>query len=257
MVATPMYGGQSYGLYTKSSIELAQFCSNHNIPIRFNYVFNESLITRARNYLVELFLKSDCTHLVFIDADIEFDPKDVLALVALDKDVVAGPYPKKQFAWEKIHLAAKTLDLQNSKDLSKFGGDFVFNFADKDKTKFDITEPQEVLEVGTGFMAIKRETFAKFKEAYPHLEYRPDHARTSDFDGSRMIHAYFETVIDPKSKRYLSEDYMFCQYVRNAGMSVWLCPWMSLKHIGQYVYDSDIRTLTNLPNANLTSIQKT
>lgn len=257
MVATPMYGGSANGLYVKSLLELSQLCSNYGIKITFNFLFNESLITRARNYLADTFLRSNYTHLLFIDADIEFDPKDALTLVGLDKDIVAGPYPKKQIAWEKINLAAKSFDFtKNPSELSKFGGDFVFNFIDNVSGVFDITLPQEVSETGTGFMAIKRETFEKFKKEYPELEYKPDHARTENFNGSRMIHAFFETVIDPETKRYLSEDYMFCRYARKAGLKVWICPWMKLKHIGMNVFDSDIATLSQLNNANLTSIQK-
>ena len=88
--------------------------------------------------------------------------------------------------------------------------------------------------------------FEKFKAAYPHLSYKPDHVRTEHFDGSREIHAYFDCVIDPKTKRYLSEDYMFCQYARDAGMKVWLCPWMKLEHQGTYVFGGSLVDLANL-----------
>lgn len=256
MVCTPMYGGNANGLYVKSLIELTQLATRQNVKISFNFLFNESLITRARNYLADAFLRSDFTHLLFIDADIEFDAKDALALVGLDRDIVAAPYPKKQIAWEKVYKAAKTFEFKNPVELSQFAGDFVFNSVDNEQKKFDITEPIEVKESGTGFMVIKRETFEKFREAYPELKYKPDHARSEHFDGTREIHAFFETVIDSETKRYLSEDYMFCQYARKAGMKVWLCPWMKLKHIGTHVFDSNIQMLSQLPNANLTSIQK-
>ena len=109
-----------------------------------------------------------------------------------------------------------------------------------------LNEPVEVLEGGTGFMIIQRGVFEKFKAAYPHLSYKPDHVRTEHFDGSREIHAYFDCVIDPKTKRYLSEDYMFCQYARDAGMKVWLCPWMKLEHQGTYVFGGSLVDLANL-----------
>lgn len=256
MVCTPMYGGNANGLYVKSLLELTQMANKNDIRISFNFLFNESLITRARNYLVDTFLRSDFTHLLFIDADIEFEAKDALALIGADKDIIAAPYPKKQIAWEKVYKAAKSFDLKDPKQLSEFAGDFVFNMVDNGLKNVDITEYLEVKETGTGLMAIKRETFEKFRDAYPDLKYKPDHARTEHFDGSREIHAFFETVIDPETKRYLSEDYMFCQYARNAGMKVWICPWMKTKHIGTHVFDSNVLTLSQLPNANLTSIQK-
>ncbi len=95
MVCTPMYGGNCVGLYMKSCLDLQTLCIRYGIEIRFSFLFNESLITRARNYLVDEFLRSGFTHLLFIDSDINFDPNDVIALIALDKDVIGGPYPKQ------------------------------------------------------------------------------------------------------------------------------------------------------------------
>ena len=73
-VATPMYGGQCHGMYAKAALDLQGVCSQYGIDVRFSFLFNESLITRARNYLVDEFLRSDFTHLLFIDSDICFDP---------------------------------------------------------------------------------------------------------------------------------------------------------------------------------------
>ena len=75
-VATPMYGGMCGGQYTKSTADLATMCTKYGVELSFFYLFNESLITRARNYLVDEFLRSKCTHLMFIDADIEFYNSD-------------------------------------------------------------------------------------------------------------------------------------------------------------------------------------
>ena len=83
MVATPMYGGQAQGLYTKSIADLSALCTKNGIELRLYFLFNESLITRARNYCADEFIRSDCTHLMFIDSDIGFDPKDVLAMLAM------------------------------------------------------------------------------------------------------------------------------------------------------------------------------
>ena len=110
-IGTPMYGGQCTGLYTKSTNDLSMLCSSHKIPMKYYFLFNESLVQRARNYIVDEFLRSDCTHLLFIDADIGFDPRDALALLALQisdpekYDIICGPYPKKTIAWEKIKQA--------------------------------------------------------------------------------------------------------------------------------------------------------
>lgn len=244
-VATPMYGGMNHGLYMKSCLDLQGICLQYGIQVKFSFLFNESLITRARNYLVDEFLhRSDCTHLLFIDSDIMFNPQDVIAMLALDKDVIGGPYPKKAIKWSNIQKALNKNPNLEPQTLEKLAGDFVFNPV-KGTAHFNVSDPLEVLEIGTGFMMVNREVFPKFEAAYPNLKYKPDHVGQAHFDGSRYIHAYFDTVIDPVSERYLSEDYMFCQWWRNIGGSIWLCPWMRTAHIGTYHFQGDMPAIAN------------
>lgn len=271
-VATPMYGGMNHGLYMKSSLDLQAVMSRYGVDTKFSFLFNESLITRARNYLVDEFLRSECTHLLFIDSDIHYDPRDVIALMALDKDVIGAPYPKKSINWGNIAAAARKHPNIEPRELETLVGEYVFNVV-KGTSQFQVTEPLEVMEIGTGFMMVKREVFTKFAEAYPHLRYKPDHVGQANFDGSRYIHAYFDTVIDKgynfedihrlmeraskgedvsedakkmlaleneASHRYLSEDYMFCQWWRAIGGQVYLCPWMKTQHIGTYAFTGNM-----------------
>lgn len=292
MIATPMYGGMAAGTYTKSCTDLVKVCANHGVQVDFFYLFNESLITRARNYLVDEFMRSDFTHLMFIDADIGFDPMDVLALAALadereDREIVCGPYPKKAISWEKIKRAVdKGFADQNPNVLERYVGDYVFNPA-SGANQIALNAPVEVLEGGTGFMMITRSAFEKFRDAYPQYHYKPDHVRTKNFDGSREIMAYFDALIDDKnanvvaemeefykknpeatqedvieflkdkkasalhekrdySNRYLSEDYMFCQWARNIGVKVWMCPWMKLTHMGSYMFGGSLIDLAQI-----------
>jgi len=289
-VATPMYGGMCTGTYTKSISALSTMAAQYEVPLNCYFLFNESLITRARNYLADEFLRSDFTHLMFIDSDIAFDPNDVFALAALadpdgDKDIVCGPYPKKTIAWEKIKMAVdKGYADQNPGSLENFVGDFVFNPAGED-AEIRVDRPVEVLEGGTGFMMIQRRVFERFIEEYPQLLYKPDHIRTAHFDGSREIMCFFDALIDNKytnaskeiemffeknpeasnqevidfvknrtssmgegsySERYLSEDYMFCQWARKIGLKVWMCPWMRLQHMGSYNFGGSLVDLAQI-----------
>lgn len=277
-VATPMYGGQCHGMNSKAGLDLQGLCMQYGIDIRFSFLFNESLITRARNYLVDEFLRSDFTHLLFIDSDICFDPQDVLALIALDKDIIGAPYPKKSINWRNIGTALVKNPSMNPGELDALTGDYVFNPVPGTKS-FRVTEPLEVMEIGTGYMLIKREVFEKFEKAYPKLNYKPDHVGQANFDGSRYIHAYFDTVIDRgesfdrwhevvekvangedatelaksllekekiASHRYLSEDYMFCQYARRIGIQIWLCPWMRTTHMGTYAFSGNMPKIAEL-----------
>lgn len=279
-VATPMYGGMNHGLFMKSCLDLQNLLTQYRIEIKFSFIFNESLITRARNYLVDEFLyRSNSTHLLFIDSDISFNPQDVVAMMALDKDIIGAPYPKKSIKWGNAKKAVlKSLsssynsgntpeEIKNNQkvltkaikdgdtnllmqatipdgELSKIIGDYVFNPV-KGTARFNVTEPLEVLEVGTGFMMVKRDVFNKFKEHYPDLRYKPDHVGQKHFDGSRYIHSYFDCFIDRGdgtggSERYLSEDYGFCQRWRFKGGSIWLCPWMTTSHCGNYIFEGNM-----------------
>ena len=290
-VATPMYGGMAGGMFTRSLCDLTAICVRYGIEVRSYFLFNESLITRARNYCADEFLRSDAEHLLFIDADIGFNPQDVIAMMALqtpesEYDVIAAPYPKKCITWEKI-LAAVNAGVadSNPNNLEDFVGDFVFNPAvdnnDEASKVIRLDEPAQVLETGTGFMMIRKNTFKKYLEAYPEIMYRPDHIRTDAFDGSRKIGMFFQAEVDrynptkdyedllarmskgetiapevlakaledarqkmeASTDRYLSEDYLFCQNVRKAGMKVWLCPWMHLQHSGTYVFGGKLPAL--------------
>jgi hypothetical protein len=251
-VATPMYGGMCGGQYTKSTADLSKLAMHYGMEIEFFYLFNESLITRARNYCVDEFLRNEnFTHLMFIDSDIGFNANDVLSLAALaspdsEYDILCGPYPKKTISWEKIKMAVdKGFADENPQTLANYVGDYVFNPAEG-QTEIALNAPVEVLEGGTGFMMIQRKTFEKYAEAYPELMYLPDHVRSDHFDGTREIMCYFDALIDPKSKRYLSEDYMFCQWAREAGLKVWMCPWMNMSHTGSYVFGGSLIDLANI-----------
>ena len=250
-LATPMYGGQCTGNFTKSSNDLTAMAAHYGINVRFYYLFNESLITRARNYCCDEFIRSDCTHMMFVDSDIGFNPQDIIALLALQSDdspydIIGGPYPKKCISWEKIKLAVdKGFADEDPNVLDKYVGDYVFN-PKGGQTQIPLGQPVEVLEIGTGFMMIRKNTFKVFQEKFPMYMYKPDHVRTEHFDGSREIMQFFQAEIDSKSKRYLSEDYWFCQKVQEAGLRTWLCPWMKLQHVGSYIFGGSLVDLAQL-----------
>ena len=247
-VATPMYGGQCHGSYTKAITDLMILCTKYGIEAKLFFIFNESLVQRARNYLTDEFVRSGMDYMIFIDSDIHFEAQDVLVMMHFaatrdDMDVVCGPYPKKAISWEKIKVAVdKGYADQNPNNLEEFVGDFVFNPADG-VTQFRVDEPVEVKESGTGFMLITRTALEKYDVAFPKQSYKPDHVRTENFDGKREIMAYFDCVICPDTKRYLSEDYMFCQWMRKAGGKVWLLPWLRLKHAGSYIFGGSLQAL--------------
>lgn len=250
LICTPMYGGNCLGSYARSMNDLIMVCTKNGIEIKYFYLFNESLIQRARNYCADEFLRSDCTHMVFVDADVSFNPVSLLQLIAVqlsnpeEYQIVAAPYPKKNINWTNVAEAVKTntINPKNLNQLEYFGGDLVMNFI-PGTTKFDVMKPVKVLEAGTGFMMITREVLEKWREAYPEMSYKPDHLGTEHFNGSRNIHAFFHCDIDPKTGRYLSEDYYFCQKWIDTGGSIHMCPWIELQHTGSYIFKGSLQAM--------------
>ena len=209
-IANPMYGAMCSGMYTRAMADLSAKMAKYQIPLQFYYLFNESLITRARNYCVDEFMRSDCTHLLFIDSDIGFKADDVIAMMGLmiqnpdEYDVMCGPYPKKTISWEKIVQAVNQgVADENPNVLENYVGDYVFNPIKRKAIK--ISDPAEVAEGGTGFMMIQKRVFEEYAQKYPQFYYKPDHVRTENFDGSRDIMAYFDALIDDKSQNLVHE----------------------------------------------------
>ena len=174
------------------------------------------------------------------------------------KVFVSGHAATQCIAWEKIRAAVNQgVADENPNVLENFVGDYVFN--PKSGNSFNISEPVEILEGGTGFMMMRRDTFEKFMETFPQYMYRPDHVRTEAFDGSREICQFFQAEIYGPQKRYLSEDYWFSVKCQEAGMKIWLLPWMKTSHMGSMVFGGSLADLASIqvsPTADVSKIKK-
>lgn len=244
-IATPCYGGQLMEPYFRSVIKLMTFFNTQKIPLAFGTIANESLVTRARNVLVAYFLNSDYTHLLFIDADIEFAVEDVMKLYAHNKDVVVGAYPKKGVAWDRIRSNMHNIPLDRpltDKEIAAFGSDYAINFQFIDRDAKTIAVENGIIKLhdaGTGFMMIKRDAILKMIKAYPDLKYNND-VQINNANGlSDKFYALFDTMIDPKDRRYLSEDYTFCRRWQDMGGDIWLDPSISLNHYGHFCFQGN------------------
>jgi hypothetical protein len=237
-IATPMYGGMCAGFYTQSIIQLLTTCQANGVDAEFSFMFNESLITRARNSLTHTFLKTDCTHLMFIDSDIKFRAEDVIHMIRAEKDIICGIYPKKEINWHSVKAA---MDRGVPFDqLKSHTGSFVVNLVNYvGEVTVPVNEPVEIFNGGTGFMLIKREVFDKLGESVP--SYSND---VVDLGGkmaqSEPIKEFFTTSIEPGTNRLLSEDYHFCRIWRESGGQVFAAPWCQLAHIGTYTFEGQL-----------------
>jgi len=237
-IATPMYGGMCAGFYTQSILQSVSVLAQAGVQTQFSFMFNESLITRARNALAHTFLKTNATHLMFIDADIKFRPEDIIEMIKANKDIICGIYPKKEINW---HSTKQAMDAGVPHDqLKSYTGSFVVNLVDyRGEVTVPVAEPVEIFNGGTGFMLIKRKVFQKLKKTVPF--YTNDVGDLSgQLNHAEVIHEYFATSIEPDSNRLLSEDYHFCRIWRLAGGKVYAAPWAQLGHMGSYLFEGQL-----------------
>jgi hypothetical protein len=240
-IATPCYGGMLTEAYFRSTVKLLTFCNQHQIPVAFGTIANESLVTRARNVLVAYFLHSNFTRLMFIDADIEYQVEDVIKLIAHDKDVAVGAYPKKGVNWQRIKQGILDADAPlNDGQIASFGSDYAINFKFSNREERQIAIENGLIRLhdgATGFMMIKREVIDRMIEKYPELKYNNDLNTPPELNPH--FYAFFDTMIDPKDKRYLSEDYCFSRRWQDIGGEIWLDPSISLNHYGSFNFQGN------------------
>jgi len=223
VVGTPMFGGMCCSQYVSSLIGLKEAMMQHGHQMTPIFVGNESLIPRARNLLAHLFLKTDASHLLFMDADQEFRPNDVALMLKADKDIITGIVPMKGINWEGVEKGIKA----KKKPYEPFTGIFNFQPLDKHKMK-DVKTPFEIKYGGSGFMLIKRQVF---EQMIPTTDFYTNGGATI---GKAKVYNFFK--VENIGEELLSEDYSFCQKYRTMGGKIWAAPWCEVGHFGSYCF---------------------
>jgi hypothetical protein len=216
----PCYGGM---LTESTFISMLKFMAAANklgLNFTVDTMVNESLVQRGRNSLTAKFLAFEpkSTHLMFIDADIGFEPEEIIKLLLADKDVCGGLYPKKALPIQYV-----VNKIPNS---------------EKDPANPNMVE---VANLGTGFMMIKREVIEKIIMARPDLHYADAIGLDPKYDPYK--YAIWDCSIDEVTREYLSEDYHFCKLWRNMGGKIFADLSIKLDHTGYYKFSGDATKL--------------
>ena len=224
-LSTPCYGGLCLEKYVKSVIQLQLLLVKEQVQLMIDTTENESLVHRARNVSIGRFMqKTDADFFLFIDADIEFDPKAVLRLLKSGHDISVAVYPKKVVMWDQ---ARKAVEDGDTREMSLLSSSLVANIGAKKRSV--VNGFVEVLDGPTGFMMISRDALTRMHEHYgPTLTCKNDH-QNRDFDD---YCALFDCMIDPDNKRYLSEDYAFCRRWQQMGGKIFADCNTTLGHVG-------------------------
>jgi len=242
------YGGLCRGEYSLacSSLFIQTVATRNDVSFSGVGIFFESLISRARNAAAAALLNGDFTHLLFVDADIEFKADDVFKLIDANLDVVTGLYSKKYLNKDKIqYLMTSKPEVLKQKNWDRLVTDFA-----TDITQTTLTQSREKLKyvevkyAATGFMLIKRKVFLEIIKQRPEIKYR------NDVDGYQSygdnFYDFFPAKINPKTKKFESEDYGFCNLWKSCGGKIHAIPAIELGHYGGYKYKSSFQEQLNL-----------
>lgn len=239
-LATPCYGGLVSTAYLTSLWALQKTLALKNYDFYFKLRSGESLISRGRNSLVADFLgRKDCDYLLFIDADIQFQAQDIIKLIEYEQPVTAMRVPLKGLNWQAAF--DKRQQFNSPQEMEAAATYYNVNIQAEDKLPLNIDAQgfAEVEMVGTACMLIKREAFDILREKMPDAHYINDIATYETEYAKDNFWTFFDTMIHPVSRRYLSEDFAFCYRWRHyAGGKVYVYMHPNLSHIGSYQYRS-------------------
>lgn len=211
-IGIPCYGGMISEPTMTSLLRFILMAQQVGLNWSLDTMVNESLVTRARNNLMaKMMTNKAATHFMFIDADIRFQPESILQMMACDKDVIGGLYPKKALPVN-----------------------YVINLKRETKVQGDIFT---VDTMGTGFLMFKRNVYERLCEAHPECKYVDDVGLGKQYEPT--MYSIFDVAIDEKG-HYLSEDWLFCRRWAALGGEIWAHGKVLLNHVGHYEFVGDL-----------------
>ena len=228
-IGIPCYGGMVSEPTMTSFLRFTLLAQQAGLNWSLDTMVNESLVTRARNNLMAKMMSNpQATHFMFIDADIRFQPESILQMIAYDKEVIGGLYPKKALPVN-----------------------YVINLKPQTKIQGDIFT---VDTMGTGFLLFKRTVYEQLIKAHPECKYVDDVGLGKQYEP--MMYSIFDCKIDERG-HYLSEDWLFCRRWQELGGEIWAHSKVLLNHVGHYEYAGDLDKLKIAERGSMGIIEDT
>mmetsp|Transcript_39887 Transcript_39887/g.55441 ORF Transcript_39887/g.55441 Transcript_39887/m.55441 type:complete len:266 (-) Transcript_39887:324-1121(-) len=246
MIGTPCYGGLVHDSFYLSVVKSLQYYRNSPIQIAASTVPGIADLPKARAALIFEFLSHPSyTHLLFVDADIQFSPHLIERAVSSGKDVVCVMYPKKAIEWEGIQRAAAlgpshVADLATLKALAlNYPIEWEFESAtgkESGSVQTDVNGFARVRRAGAGFMMVTRRALEKMRDSYPDLSFQ-------DLSSGQTHYAFFHSVLEKQSltgkMHWISEDFAFCDRWNALHGEVWVDLLSGLNHTGTMKYEGE------------------
>jgi len=200
-VATPAYDGKVDTDYAMSLAESSMYAVSNGIHVTAAVMGNGAFIDLARNNFVAMFLKTDCTHLFFIDADLKFESRAFLGLATAGRPVCAGAYRRRQ---EPVSYPLRYIEAEDGGIQTVDGG----------WIKCD--------RVPTGFLCIERRIIEEMAAEAIMI-------RQPDFDDVPRL---FYTKLT-ESGHFMGEDFCWAEdYCKKYGEPIYVWPDFTFSHAG-------------------------
>ena len=204
-IATPSHSGDVCAQYSAALLATIALLGQHGLSTKPLTLTNNAIISFARALLAQHFLESGAEHLLFIDADLSWDPQGALALIRSPHDVIGGVYPAKTPDYAKVFQTRHMRETATGNLIETDG-------------------------IPGGFMRIRRRAMLKMKEAYPETR--------CNYKGIDL-HLLFENMILADGTP-LGEDYAFCERWRRIGGKIFIYPDISFSHFGRHEWQGNM-----------------
>ena len=248
-IATPCYGGLVTQLFMLSVVRLLQEGHALGFDVSLSLLGGDALVSRARSTLVAAFMDApEATHLLFIDADISFEPQQVKRLLDADKEFVGAFYPMKLVDWQRLPQRC----VEGGESLETAGLSYVGTLCQGEELRQD-GDFATARYAGGGFQLITRQAIQRMFDAYPETHFAATHVYPPPPAASPNLYALFESMIDPGNQTYISEDYAFCRRWRQLGGEIWLDLQSRLTHTGpqSFVGNFSVRSIGGVESATI------
>lgn len=252
-ILTPCYGGTCFVNYILCLMATIEYFNRIGFPLNIEFCKNDSLVSRARNNLVAKAMANPATtHILFIDADISWDPLDIIKLVLSNKPLIGGIYPLKRYEWNKLlkdpqnpfntNVVQSILNRKNSSQLASLISDetaiqsnlLKYNVNYLDTTLCIENNLAKVRHIATGFMMFERKVIENMCMAFPETKYVDDVGFLSGKENDFAFALFDCGVIEG---HYFSEDWMFChRWSKLLGGSIYVEVSINLSHTGTEDY---------------------
>ena len=226
---SPCHGGVDIH-YMRATLELQALCQRNKMPVTF-HLLQSSIVTQGRNLCVGAFLKSGCTHMLFVDTDIEFDETSLLTMIQADKDIVLTPYPMKVVDWDK----AKDISQRSGRHISKCGYYYPMAFPDPENIIIE-NGVTEITRGPAGFMLIKRQVFERMGKAYPEMKIKQQTMLNQQMHETEHFWNFFDTDFNKEKGTFKGEDFAFCERWTKIGGKIYANVDAYITHHGDYSY---------------------